>query len=181
MGQRRAGRGVELVGLGVALGKDKAADRQHRRRFVRDKLRRGRGRQRQGTALWQLPQRQRRGRLPAGQGQRVLGSQGVGVQKAEKARQFLPGVLPRFPAGQRTAEHRRPAAQLQHRGAGQQVERPSAGRVVAEQVQVRAEGGFKIGLAGQAAEVFGFIFRSGDGLNHRGTFSSVGFGQWAGG
>ena len=111
----------------------------------------------------------------------MLGAQGVGVQKAEKARQFLPGVLPRFPARQRTAEHRRPAAQLQHRGAGQQVERPPAGRVVAEQVQVRAEDSLKIGLAGQAAEVFGFIFRSGDGLNHRGTFSSVGFGQWAGG
>ena len=131
----------------------------------------------QGTALWQYPQRQRRGGLPAGQGQRVLGSQGVGVQKAEKARQFLPGVLPRFPAAQRTAEHRRPAAQLQHRGAGQQVERPPAGRVVAEQVQVRAEGGFKVGLVGDAAEEFGLKLGGGNGLNHRGSFS----GQVAGG
>ena len=35
--------------------------------------------------------------------------------------------------------------------------------------QMRAEDSLKVRLAGQAAQVFGFMFRSGDGLNHRGT------------
>ena len=155
VGQRRAGRGVELIGLGVILGKDQTADRQHRGRCVPHQLRRVRRRQRQCTALRQLPQGQRRGGLPACQRKGLLCAQPVGAEKPQKAGQFLAGVLPCTAAGQRTAEHRRPAAQLQHRGAGQQVERPPAGRVVAEQVKVRAEGGFKVGLVGDAAEEFG--------------------------
>ena len=169
VGQRRAGRGVELIGLGVILGKDQTADRQHRGRCVPHQLRRVCGRQRQCTALQQLPQGQRCGGLPACQRKGLLCAQPVGAEKPQKASQLLAGVLPCTAAGQRTADHGTAAAQLQHRCAGQQIEGPPAGRVLPEQPQMRAKDSLKVRLAGQAAQVFGFMFRSGDGLNHGGT------------
>ncbi len=115
------------------------------------------------------PQGQRCGGLPACQRKGLLGAQPVGAEKPQKAGQLLAGVLPCTAAGQRTADHGTAAAQLQHRCAGQQIESPPAGRVLPEQPQMRAEDCLKVRLAGQAAQVFGFMFCSGDGLNHGGT------------
>lgn len=99
VGQRGAGRRVKFVGFCVTVGKYQTADRQHRGSLVEHQLRRGCGRLRQGAALGQLPQRQRCGRLPAVQRQRLLGAQGIRVQEAQKASQLLAGGLALLPAG----------------------------------------------------------------------------------
>ena len=173
MGQGRAGGGVEFVGLGIALGKDQAADGQHRRGSIQRKAPLSRRRLWQGqcTALGQRPQGQRFAGLPCvgvGRRQRVFAPQAVDVQESQEALQFLACVLV---VGQATAQSAAAAAQFQHRRAGQQVEHPPAGRVRTEQCQMGAQHALKIRLAGNAPAVLGLLLRCGNGLDHGWSFS----------
>ncbi len=120
--------------------KHQAADRQHRRRFVQHQFCRGRWRQGQCTAPGQRPTGPAARRVASRQGPADARCAASAWRNSQKAPQFLAGVATRV--CRRAIRHRterRAAAQFQHRRAGQQVERPPAGRVLAEQCQMRAE------------------------------------------